>query len=487
MSLLSSITQSLGAYVSPIKTSLSVRPLTPPVSESASSENDEEQLERTYRHSADPFEDNFDGETLIAPQNLPQKPPGEPRGTRLSKSARKRKNEDRSYALDAQFDNDSDDDTLLTSTPKPKKLKTLGDRELMPPPSVPKSQTRSRSRSATRSKGLKQKRKDSGVYVDEDDQGEYVQSPGLRPADRREVFEFDALAAKREAEAIAANPEIEFWSKSERDLFTHLALRGFEPMLPRNWMIDFRTLPEQAFSNDDTSEPLIVPHILHEFRAVEALRNLFTLGGFVRDCALSHEHLRPENLIRKAVCHYISWALADVEMKPEDRPYLPPVYAVAILKANTTSCDAIASLSIKLRTTSSQWQSAVRSHLAVKEPILYGFLITGSLINIVTMDANPINQPAATVEQLQGYDPESLQEVKDQSGMRFIATFDLSDSGMDVWNALAIAICVRSIQNELLALKEEAESIGKGEAHQGSLWTKGGTHEMCTASRDVDA
>ena len=47
-------------------------------------------------------------------------------------------------------------------------------------------------------------------------------------------------------------------------------------------------------------------------------------------------------------------------------------------------------------------------------------------------------------------------------------SFDFSDDGMDVWNALAIAICVMRIRKTMLELCMEAEA--NGENGNGALW-----------------
>lgn len=70
------------------------------------------------------------------------------------------------------------------------------------------------------------------------------------------VFDFSLEKAKRWAEAI--NLPQGFYNPEESDLFFRLAMRGFEPLVPRHWKHDFPTLPELLFPPPgDESGPLI--------------------------------------------------------------------------------------------------------------------------------------------------------------------------------------------------------------------------------------
>jgi hypothetical protein len=43
----------------------------------------------------------------------------------------------------------------------------------------------------------------------------------------------------------------EDWLKEEIELYEKLSMRGFQPLMPRHWGMDFRTIPESLFSPDD--------------------------------------------------------------------------------------------------------------------------------------------------------------------------------------------------------------------------------------------
>jgi hypothetical protein len=76
-------------------------------------------------------------------------------------------------------------------------------------------------------------------------------------------------------------------------------------------------------------------------------------------------------------------------------------------------------------------------------PVLTGFLICGPLVAVITMDSDPKVYPL----------------LDSASNGKFIAQFDFSESGQDVWNALAVAITVTRIRKTIIQLEEE----GNGE------------------------
>lgn len=64
--------------------------------------------------------------------------------------------------------------------------------------------------------------------------------------ERKEVaFDFSLERAERWVAAIKLPKG--HWAEAEEDLFYRLAMRGFEPLVPSNWQLDFSTLPESLF------------------------------------------------------------------------------------------------------------------------------------------------------------------------------------------------------------------------------------------------
>lgn len=70
------------------------------------------------------------------------------------------------------------------------------------------------------------------------------------------VFDFSVEKARRWAEAINLPDGV--FNDEESDLFFRLAMRGFEPLVPRHWKYDFPTLPDLLFpSREDKTKTLI--------------------------------------------------------------------------------------------------------------------------------------------------------------------------------------------------------------------------------------
>lgn len=94
-----------------------------------------------------------------------------------------------------------------------------------------------------------------------------------------------------------------------------------------------------------------------------------------------------------------------------------------------------------------------------KYPVLTGFVICGSIVAILTLNSDPKINPV----------------LDSKISSKFVAQFDLSETGQGVWNALAIAIVAVRMQKTLGELEED----GRG----GMLWPAA---EAC-APVDIDA
>ena len=261
------------------------------------------------------------------------------------------------------------------------------------------------------------------------------------------------------------------WAEAERDLFFRLALRGFEPLLPPNWMIDFPTYPLSLFSSASSPQPLLQSLSGNDFRATKALKSLNSMGARIRDRALASPSLRPEPIISTTVGTYIDWALLNAKVHPSQRPNALPVHILSPLHRGQSTHDAITSMTAELH----QLAAAHRSLHNIREsverdstpisdethvlddgdsalPILTGLLICSSLVVVVTLNACAVPTVADA----------------DESGLRFIATFDFSEAGMDVWNALAVAIVGMHVRKMMLLQYDAA--VEAGETVKGGAW-----------------
>lgn len=92
-----------------------------------------------------------------------------------------------------------------------------------------------------------------------DEEEEYIEIVGVSKNEKDNiVFDFSLEKAKRLAAAVSL-PDT--WSKAEKELFSRLAMRGFEPLLPRHWQHDFSTLPQSLFPILESGQyPLIRPY-----------------------------------------------------------------------------------------------------------------------------------------------------------------------------------------------------------------------------------
>lgn len=153
--------------------------------------------------------------------------------------------------------------------------------------------------------------------------------------------------AHRHAAATQLPEKSGVWAFSEKQLY-HLSLRGFEPLLPENWMVDFKTLPLTLFANDNTDPPLIQPISGTEFRAVRALRDLVDTGKIVRDKSLAGPNFHAEKTIEKSVKEYFNWALSDANFDILADDYVP-IYSIFTRKKGQTTATAISALNTLLR------------------------------------------------------------------------------------------------------------------------------------------
>ncbi|KAI1935153.1 hypothetical protein LOZ66_005459 [Ophidiomyces ophidiicola] len=254
------------------------------------------------------------------------------------------------------------------------------------------------------------------------------------------------------------------WTDAERDLLSHLSMRGLEPLVPSSWERDFPTFPKALFSPCGARESLIESLSGHEFRgmderafidlvanmriAIKALEALITLGPRSRD--RQRFNLQPEPILRRILKSYIRWGLRDANLykEPQKAPF-HTIYTVKQFQSVKTAVrlvvDDLIALGDRHRRSwtmsqtdknNSKYESPYdyNKHGKKNLPILTGFLICGCTLSVITLDLNPGN-------------------LNDAKSARFIAQFDFSEPDQDVWNSLAVAIAVVLMRNAMLRLK----------------------------------
>ncbi|KAL4890211.1 hypothetical protein BDV59DRAFT_98366 [Aspergillus ambiguus] len=266
------------------------------------------------------------------------------------------------------------------------------------------------------------------------------------------VFDFSLEKAKRWAEAINLPQGV--YNSEESDLFFRLAMRGFEPLVPRQWKYDFPTLPELLFpSPEDESGSLIRAFRGSEFYGIKSLAHLFSLGGRVRDCSILR--IRPEPLIKRSVVRYIRWAIRDAKLLVAKNSI--PVHAIYDQKKGETTLSSVKKLNQRLQLLASRHRKSLNPAFAgappspqtsegsgtssvsdahPNYPLLTGFVICGPIIAILTFGTDPGSGGA-------------------NNDSKFISQFDLSERGQDVWNSLAIAITTMHIRRTMMQLSQD--------------------------------
>ena len=292
-------------------------------------------------------------------------------------------------------------------------------------------------------------------------------------AARREAAndQFSLEQARRHAAATKLPDNSGIWALSEKQLFYHLSLRGFEPLLPKNWMVDFKTLPLTLYADDNTDPPLIHALSGTDFRAIRALRSLIDTGKTLRDKSFAGPSFRAEKVIEKSVKEYFAWAFGDANFDLTHDTYVPSYHIMTRRKCQNTT-DAMVVLDARLRDLATRHRehyniaSSIESNVNAslldelkdeatavyddadpsEPPVLVGILIVSAILVIFTMNPYRVSSDSVVNGDI------------DNSGLRYIAKFDFSDAQYDVWNAIAVAVTAVHVR-EHMAAKEYAKKV----------------------------
>ncbi|KAL4802282.1 hypothetical protein BDV18DRAFT_64528 [Aspergillus unguis] len=299
---------------------------------------------------------------------------------------------------------------------------------------------------------------DKNYVAESDDDDRYLDEEYDIPADERAnvVFDFNRERDRRWADVL--NIPEDRYSEKERDIFTQLAMRGFEPLAPKHWQFDFPTLPDSLFPEDglEKNEPIISLTRSTAFYAIKSLGNLFSLSGRVRDCSIVGK--RPENLIKQTIKKYIRWALFDVNLDIS-RGSLP-LHVIHAQRKQETVRDALERLNRRLKKLALRHRNALESipsrastmigafedsnstaeynKFKAEIPLLIGFLICGPVLALMTFDLGLVG------------DNDDIDEIDG----KFFTQCDFSERGQDVWNSLSLAIVVMHIRNTMVGLSK---------------------------------
>ncbi|KAF2688170.1 hypothetical protein K458DRAFT_295431 [Lentithecium fluviatile CBS 122367] len=234
------------------------------------------------------------------------------------------------------------------------------------------------------------------------------------------------------------------WPEDAVFLFQKLGLRGFEPLLPDDWVNDFPSLPVDLFTHNE-NKAFIKAKAGGDYRAQRALEDLFNLGPYARDAVLTNAPIRtPEYHIGRSVKKYKQWAMKDADLAHIWKNL--SLYETVTCDKYTPSYVAEQKMVSKLAKLQDKWNDAFETYeqeninapnyVPAPEwvPTLYGVIASHTVMALVSYIAPT--------------------EVNGQGALRMIAMFDFSQEGYDVWNSLAISIFLIHVRNRMKDLKE---------------------------------
>jgi len=279
-------------------------------------------------------------------------------------------------------------------------------------------------------------------------EGNTVEPDGSMTAAEREEAEAAAKVEDylaRQAELAARMADIERakveknWHPDAFFLFERFCMRAFEPVLPKEYEPDFRTLPEDIYT--DRESAFVNYHTDTLTYPCKALIALHNLGLQVR---IKIEVGRPvDKYIVKQIKNYMKWAERDGNY---GNLRFIPVLTVVAAKTTQTTQSMVASVFCEMKFLAERH----REHLAAlpgsyinsleqivyarPPPLLYGIVVAKANVILVTLDSA---SPDATLEHIQH--------------------FDLTKKAEDVWNGFAVAYIVIMARNYILSIKDTLE------------------------------
>ncbi|KAJ4313731.1 hypothetical protein N0V94_006795 [Neodidymelliopsis sp. IMI 364377] len=233
------------------------------------------------------------------------------------------------------------------------------------------------------------------------------------------------------------------WPEDAIFLFQKIGMRGYEAIMPIEWVDDLPSLPADLFT-ERVDKPFIKAALGTHYHAQLALSSLLDVGAYVRDSIITRAPQRkPQYQIKRAISKYTRWAMKDggVEQSWTSLPLFDIVTVGKSVPASVLESRTLAKLghlhelwqsTLAARAASQSFSTAISTMLEV--PTLYGVAASHTIMAFVSYVPPTKENRAPT--------------------LRLIATFDFGREGYDVWNALAAAIFVIHCRNRMMQLKE---------------------------------
>ncbi|CAZ83036.1 unnamed protein product [Tuber melanosporum] len=217
------------------------------------------------------------------------------------------------------------------------------------------------------------------------------------------------------------------FSLQEAALFQRIQKRGFEPLMPAHWQVDFSTMPDHLFTAAD--DPAYIESITLDgtFNATTAFQTLVNLGGFVRG-KLEGKH-DAEAKIVSSLRKYIQWSVDDAKMAGFE---IHPLIAISSSQGKDPAhCEN--RMDKKLHEIAKTLRSQ-DSHLSISHPrpetsssTVYGLAVAGCVAALITLNARDEKAPTRTM-----------------------LVVDFSEANTDFWNAISIALLVIAARDDEL-------------------------------------
>ncbi|KAK6539791.1 hypothetical protein TWF694_009983 [Orbilia ellipsospora] len=251
----------------------------------------------------------------------------------------------------------------------------------------------------------------------------------------------DAEAQEREelAEILAQGD----WDQSEISLFRRLRRRGREPLLPAPWRLDFATFPEALYSPVGERSFICALTPSMEFRGSQALHRLVNVGGQVRDRTEINPSAPVEPLIYQEIKNFLSWAEKDADIS------ISSILTVNYSRKKASSKTASERTERKMRVLASDL-STKNKEVSVKATLQVSVSkddVESPRTPTVVYGVTVYNCVAAI---------SSLGCENTGANVKTLAVLDWTDIGLDIWNAIAVAILIISCRNDILDSDEEA-------------------------------
>ncbi|KAA6409275.1 MAG: hypothetical protein FRX48_06828 [Lasallia pustulata] len=327
---------------------------------------------------------------------------------------------------------------------------------------------------------------DTTLIPGDSDEDDYV---GELTKEEKEEHLLDVDAGRIQRQEMIKQIERGDRTPEEIALLKKLTMCGFEPLLPRNWMMDFKTLPETMFTNDE-SRIFINAASGNEFRATRAICTLISLGVHGRDRLICS--LAPEDTLRRGIESYIKWSERDGHISRTSDSHIP-VLTVCTAKPGESVASVVARVTEQLHNLGRRYRQKWLLHPSIEgseadksrsphsgkanvTAIAAGEALDDeeSLMQVLTPNGHEKVAPEDEIGRQFSHDLPTLFGIVIKHNVvaivsydvavpgqevRSIATYNLAQPGQDVWNGLAIAILVVSCRNYLmdLAAEEEAE------------------------------